>query len=298
MSLQYLDISTVSPYLAKAWEKYLNTDKDPANGRWYTNGPDNDNMGLYGGLSDAYPQLSFDAAKGNVQHTRIVAASGEVDNRKGLTPEASLTLSYSYSDAATTSHTITNSVSAGAEVDLEGSAELLGVGGKATAKFTVNYTFSYASTSSTTDTEEQVFSETLPITVPAGKNYKGVLLAKVQQIQVPFTANIVVSGNTETWFEDRVQGHYNWVQDIGTVFGWINQYGIAGGESSYYTNLGDGRGSLSVPGTLTAQNTADFHAEIYDVTDAGKQATDRSGAVLPEGQSPVPGGKLVKTFKF
>jgi hypothetical protein len=61
MPLQSLDPTVVKPYIAAAWQKHLNTTEDPANGQWYTTGSSNDNIGLYGGLSDTPPnELTFD----------------------------------------------------------------------------------------------------------------------------------------------------------------------------------------------------------------------------------------------
>jgi Clostridium epsilon toxin ETX/Bacillus mosquitocidal toxin MTX2 len=302
MALQYLDVQTVGPYLANAWKHQLNTGEDPANGRWYTTGANNDGIGLYGGLTDTLPTgLVFDQSHLTYLPTQIVAASSIVDNTKGLTPQSTLHLSYTYSDSNTTSHTITNSLHVGVGLDIKAGVDFV-VEGEATVKFSLDYTFSYSSTSSETKGVSQTFSQDLPITVPTGKIYKGVLTASVQAIQVPYTASVIVKGTTETWFEDRVQGHYNWSTDIGTMFGWINQWGIAGGDSALYRNLGGGQGALVISGVMSAQQTADFQAQVYDITDSAQRdldrATGRSLATVRPGESPVPDGNLVQTIKF
>lgn len=302
MALQFLNVQTVSPYLAGAWKRQLNTGEDPANGRWYTNGANNDGIGLYGGLTDTLPTgLVFDQSKLVYLPKQIVASSSIVDNRNGLTPQSTITLSYSYTDTNSTSHTITNSIAVAAGVDITGGVDFL-VEGKVTAKFSLTYTFSYSSTTSETTSSTQTFSQSVPMNVPTGKIYKGVLTAAVESIQVPYTANMIVRGTTETWFEDRVNGHYNWSTDAGTMFGWINSYGTAGADSALYRDLGGGQGAVVVSGVLNAQQTANFQAQVYDITDGAPQDVSKlevsSPAALPADESPVPEGKLVETINF
>lgn len=161
-------------------------------------------------------------------------------------------------------------------------------------KFSV--TFNYTSTTSTTTSDAQTFSQSLPIDVPKGRVYKGVLLATVRSIQVPFTATIIVGGTSETWFANAVLGHYNWAADAGTLFGWIAQFGAAGTDSAQYRDLGGGRGGLVVSGVLQSEETADFQARVYDVTDAPSttgQVPGRASASLGPDESPVLGGTLV-----
>lgn len=299
--LQSLDVQVVGSYIAEAWKKYLNTGDDPANGRWYTNGANGDNIGLYGGLTDALPAgLVFNQNALTYLPKQVVAASGIVNNSQGHTPQATLTLSYAHSDSSSTSHAITNSVKVGVGVDIKAGFDFV-VKGEATVKFSVEYTFSYTSTTTEMTSDTQTFSEAVPVNVPTGKIYKAVLLASVQSIQVPYTATINVSGNSETWFEDRVNGHYNWMMPIGFLFGLINQYGIAGQDSSLYRNLG-GSGAVVVSGTLNAQQTADFQAQIYDITDGANAKVDlvtgRQLAVASPGESVVPEGTLVQTIDF
>ncbi|HXW78207.1 MAG TPA: ETX/MTX2 family pore-forming toxin [Acidimicrobiales bacterium] len=303
MTLQVLNVQTVSPYIANAWKRWLNTGEDPANGKWYTNGANNDGIGLYGGLNDALPTgLTFDESALTYLPKQIVASSAIVDNRNGLSPESTMNLSYTYSDTNSTSHTTTNSISVGAGVDVKGGVDFI-VKGEVTVKFSINYTFSYSSTTSESKSNTQTFSQSLPIKVPTGKIYKGVLTATLQSIQVPYTANVIVKGTTETWFEDRINGHYNWSTDAGTMCGWINSYGTAGPDSALYRDLGGGQGALVVSGVLNAQQTANFQAAVYDITDSAQQdeklATGSSPAALvAKNESPVPDGKLVETFKF
>ena len=51
MSLQYLDKRLIGAIIVDAWQNHFNTEMDPADGQWFTNGPGN-NGGLYGILTD------------------------------------------------------------------------------------------------------------------------------------------------------------------------------------------------------------------------------------------------------
>jgi hypothetical protein len=88
-----------------------------------------------------------------------------------------------------------------------------------------------------------------------------VLRASAQQLVVPYKAIVYVSGMTETWFEDRINGHYNWMMDAGSTFNLINQYGSAGGDShAYGRDPSSGRGTVTLTGSVTAQQTSAFVA--------------------------------------
>src|SRR5262249_16064130 len=64
MSLQFLDKTVIGSYLQAMWKRDLNTGKDPANGKWFENGANNDHVGLYGGLTDnAATQLAFNESQ-------------------------------------------------------------------------------------------------------------------------------------------------------------------------------------------------------------------------------------------
>jgi Clostridium epsilon toxin ETX/Bacillus mosquitocidal toxin MTX2 len=301
MALNSLDLSIVGPFIGSAWQRQLNTSEDPANGRWYFDGANHDGIGLYGGLSDAVPTgLVFnDNSMTYVPH-QIMAASSIVDNRNGLVPQSTVQLSYSYTNSSTTSTTMTHSVKVGLGLDIKAKADFIIAGAEATVKMSVDYTFSYSSTTSETKSDTITVSQSVPVTVPTGKVYKAVLAATSQSLRVPYTATIVVTGKSETWFEDRINGHYNWMADAGTVWGWINQYRTAGDDSALYHNLGGGQGGVSVSGVLDASQVANFQVQVYDITGGSEQdvkrAMDSGIAAAGVGESLVPEGTLVKTI--
>jgi hypothetical protein len=266
MGLQYLDKNLLGQYLTAAWKKNLNTGKDPANGKWYENGPNNDGIGLYGGLSDELAsELIFDEAQKVYQPKQIVAATATADNRNGLSPHQSVTLSYTWSKTTSSTHSETASLKVGLAQSLEVKADFLVTGAKATTTVSVDFTYSWADTNTQTTSQSQTFSQTVPIDVPNGKVYQAVLRATTQNLTIPYRALIYVTGKSETWFDSQVNGHYNWYADAGTIFGWINRYGSAGGRSNQFSSKG-GRGIITTHGSLAAQQTANFVAAVYDVT--------------------------------
>ena len=278
-----LNVDTLKPLLKSAWQQTLSTKDDPTNNNfWVTNGPNHDNIGLYGGLTDSPPlMLTFDAAAATGQAMSRIVDTATVDNTNGLLPMSTATLSYTHSDATTTTSTISNSVKAG-----------LTVGGKATilvaeldVTFSFEYTHSWSSEESTMTGQSQTFMQSVPVTVPTGKIYQALLRGTTREIQAPFTATIDVSGKSETWFKNQVKGHFNWSASAGDIFGWISQYGLDSGDSATYTNLGDGTGRVTLSGTLYHQTTADFNAHIVDITNG------EPGVPVTE----VPGGQRIET---
>jgi chitinase len=259
-----LDPQVLEALLAAAWQQMLNTDDDPTNNnKWLTNGPNNDKIGLYGGLSDSEPALTFDETAMTYQPKSIIAATGTVDNGNGLTPTATLSLAYEHSDETTTSNTVSHSIKVGGTVS--GMTNFLVAGGG--FQLSLEYTLNLGSGTSTTTGIKQTHMESVPINVPTGKIYKGVLTATVRTVTVPFTATILVSGKSETWFANPVNGHYNWRVSAGGIFGWISQYGLASGDSATYGDHGDGQGMVTICGMLTNQTTTDFQVHTNDITD-------------------------------
>jgi hypothetical protein len=166
--------------------------------------------------------------------------------------------------------------------------EIAGLGEEVTAD--VSYTFSSSKSQSQTQEATQQFSLPVTVEVPAGKKYRVVMTATVLSFQVPYTATIAVDGTTETWFEDEVQGHYNWSADAGTLFGWINLYGTAGGDSHLYQDTGNGKGAVTISGTLNGQLTCNFDSHVQDITgnepDPSQQAGSGPAGAAAQGQQP------------
>jgi len=299
MALRILDKSILGSYLQGMWKKELNTGEDPANGQWFENGANNDGTGLYGGLTDnAATQLSFNESQKQYLPEQVVCDSATLDNRNGLAPTSTVQLSYNYTDSAATTHSTTDSIKLGAAVDIKASATIFGVGADVTTKFSFEYTHTWGTSTTETQSHSYIFSQSVPITVPSGKVYQVVLTAMSQKLIVPYTAKIYVSGTTETWFEDRINGHYNWSMDAGSAFQLIAQWGLAGSQSSSYSSAG-----VSQSGTVTAQQTTQFIARVYDITstyhDNDRSSVKRRALVTPHGHAVAPvQGELVREIQF
>lgn len=265
MGLTYLDPNTIATALSCAWRTQLNTSDSPSNdGKWMTDGANGDGIGLIGGLSDSAPtSLTFDTASATTTTTALLCDKSDINNLNGLNLiDNSVTLTYLYSTTTSETHTVTESVTAGEKFTIEVNEIVAKEGMEFSLSFT--FTSSVSETSSTTQTQTE--STTVPVYVPAGKVYQAVLTAQVQQITIPYTCTVKVTGTTETWFKNTVNGHYNYSTDAGTAFGWINSDNCAGSDSSSYSNGGNGTGYVTLTGSVTMNQTVNFSSEVIDVT--------------------------------
>jgi hypothetical protein len=301
MALTHLDKKVIGTYLSDVWKQELGTAKDPANRRWYEDGANHSGIGLYGGLTDtASTELIFDESQKAFTPESVVCDAATVDNRNGLAPQSTVELSHMYGNTTTTTHSTTNSIKAGVGLEFKAKATIFGIGGEAATKISFEYTHSWTDSTSVSETESHTFKQSVPINVPSGKVYQVVLTAKSQKLTVPYRALIYVHGMTETWFEGRVNGHYNWSMSAGEAFEKIGQWGKAGPESfSYGRDPKNGsRGVITQQGKVTAQQTADFVAQVYDITDSFKdERAPRRARVSAIGSAPM-SGKLVQEIPF
>lgn len=260
MALQYLDPQVIGNLLSCTWQQDLGTSEDPANGQWYTDGANGDAIGLYGGLTDALPgQVQLDASAAVVTTTRFVADSGIVI---GGSPSPAAQLSYGYVTSIASTQSSVASVAQGTAFSIPVNEVLT----QGPASVAVRFLFSSAPGNAAPTLQPQQFSRAVPVSVPPGHIYQVVLSAETQHVTVPWTVRITVTGTTETWFANRVNGHYNWSADAGTAFGRISQYQCAGAESGAYANAGNGAGTVTVTGTLDVSQVGGFTALVYDVT--------------------------------
>jgi hypothetical protein len=262
MSLQYLNTTAIGDALSCAWQQYLGTSEDPANGQWYTDGANGDAVGLYGGLTDFGANtitLDHGAAARTLQH--IVGDSQLVENLFGLRPSANVNLSYQGPASVSNTHSNVAAVSNGNLLTIDVNETVTVGGGPVPVAFTFASTDSGPVNAMSADT----FTRSVPVTVPSGKAYQVFLTALLQQVTIPYTVEITISGETETWFANPINGHYNWRRDAGTVFGWIRQYACAGGDSPSYSAMG-ASGIITLTGSVVITEATTFGMAIYDVT--------------------------------
>jgi hypothetical protein len=271
MSLQFLDKRLVGAYIVDAWQNHFNTEQDPADGQWFTNGPGN-NGGLYGMLTDTLAtELVFRENESKFTPNKVAAATGTANNLNGLTPEQTVNLTYSYQDTTSTTHSTTQSLKLGYGVDFKFTATFLGVGGDTTVKFTSEYSFSWTDATTVSKSETKTFQQSVPVrNIPKGKVYQVVLMCDKAELKVPFEANVYLSGKTTANFGSEVNGQKVWTVDAGTLCAWINQFGSAGDESYRYGRdpKKPEQGLIQLLGTLTATQTVNFTAMTIDITDS------------------------------
>jgi hypothetical protein len=273
MSLNFLDKRIVGAIIIDAWQNHFSTEMDPADGQWFTNGPGN-NGGLYGILTDSLAsELKFLQNQQGLTINKIAAATGTADNRNGLTPEQTVTLTYSYQDSSSTSHSTTNALKVATGIDINAKTDFFGTGGGVTVKFSTEYSYSWTEGSSKSQSETKTFSQQVPIkNIPSGKVYQVTLLADKADIRVPFYADIILQGQSVANFPSPVNGQKTWMIDAGTLCEWINKYGSAGDESYKYMRDPDNpkQGLIRLQGNLTAAQTTNFTAMTNDITDSFK----------------------------
>jgi hypothetical protein len=173
MALQFLDKNVIGQYLREMWKKNLNTGEDPANGKWFENGANTDGRGLYGGLTDtASTSLIFDESQKSYTPQDIIADSATIDNRNGLTPNSTVTLSYAYADSTSSTQTTTAAIKIGVGFDFKASATIFGIGGEATTKFSFEFSYSWTDSKTETQTKTRTFSQAVPVAVPTARSIR------------------------------------------------------------------------------------------------------------------------------
>jgi hypothetical protein len=273
MALQFLDKRIIGAIIIDAWQSHFNTEMDPADGQWFTNGPGN-NGGLYGQLTDSLAsELLFDDSEIKLTPRKVAACTSTIDNRSGLTPENTVTLTYSYQDTTTVTHSTTNSLKVGIGLDIKAKADFLGVGGEVTTKISTEYTYSWNDATTIAKAETKTFQEQVPVKgVPKGKVYRLTLLCDKTECRIPYHADVYLNGQSTANFASPVNGQKIWTVDAGTLCEWVNGFGSAGNESNKYMRDPDPkkqkRGIIRLKGNLTATQTTNFMVLATDITNS------------------------------
>jgi hypothetical protein len=266
--LQFLDKHIIGAIIVDAWQNQLNTEMDPASGQWFTNGPDN-NGGLYGHLTDKLAtKLVFLPSERVFTSHKIAAATSTADNRNGKLPETTFRLAYNCQQTTTTTHSTTNALMASVSVAIEAKAEVLGTGGGVTTTIDTQYSFSWTKEESASKTQGKEVSQEVPLKIPKGKVYYGMLLADNVELNAPYYADIYLRGQSTANFASPVNGKKIWTIDAGSLCDWINKYKSAGDESEKYMRDPNDptQGLIRLRGNLTAEDTVNFVAMVLDIT--------------------------------
>jgi hypothetical protein len=271
MPLQGLDKKIMRQYLTAFWKKELNTGQDPSNkGKWLEKGAQGGG-GLYGALRDTFSkEVEFDeSGKKLIPELVTLCTDTFVNLHLPYKLHATARLSHTFQNSVTSSHSTTDSVKTGLEYEFKTGFLV------AESKMKVSFEFSHSWTSGVAKTESKSFTvdEAVDLDVPPGRVYKVVLEGKSLKLSIPYRAFIYVDGYTETWFEDRVKGHYNYRQTIGGVFQKIAEWGLAGKDSKYFSREGN-RGVITQEGAVNAQHTSDLEVHVYDITASYKEGEE------------------------
>jgi len=273
MTLQYINPDVMKAVLTKAWQKAMNNDSDPANGQWYTNGANGDGVGLYGGVSDSIDNVasvgapSYASDPGNLKQT--IGALSIVDNRSGLmTVPAAVTLSHSYSTTQAFTHTTTPSINVGVsqwyvlQITLPGAS----VGGSTPIAFEKTWVTSNSTLDHTTNAA--TFQQTIQVLPPKGKVYQAVLTYIQNKAVVPYWLNLHCSGETETWYEGRLNGHYNWMNSAPSLVGTLTaaDYVALGLDPTAWGVDQLGIWTKGVTGELQVDLIGAFCVSVIDIT--------------------------------
>lgn len=290
MALQFIDKSQIVSWIIDAWQNEMGTEMDPADGQWFTNGPENTRMGLFGGLTDRLAsELIFDeSSKIFTPHQKAVCTD-IVDNRNGLNPTSTVTLTYEYSNNTTSTHGTSNTIKSGISEKIGVNATFLGTGATSETTFSFEYAYSWTDSYTEQKGEKIIFSKSVTVPVPEGKVYQVQLLCNTDSLTIPYRALVRISGKSEANFPGPVRGKKQWVIDAGRLCAWINQYGSAGDRSEGFGANPDepDEGFFALRGTMTATKTGNFTSFVLDITDSytgDKDATGAEGnlvAVLP-----------------
>lgn len=270
MPLEILKKDTIKKLLTEVWKKDLNTNKDPANGKWYEKGAGGSTIGLYGGIDDSTTSIQFGKPQNSLPDI-YVCDSHIFDNRDGLMPQATASLNYTYHNETSILHAKSDTINAGVSTETKGSVSIPVVTVEKSYSIKVDYAYNWSKSESSSKSIEFNISQTIPVTIPEGKVYLVELTALSCSFEIPYTARIEVTGNTETWFEDRVKrqgekdAHYNFIMSANTAFKKIRDWNIAGSESSNFSERG-----YEQHGKMTGQLKTAFTARVIDITNSYK----------------------------
>ena len=275
MALQFMDTRLVGAYIVDAWQNHFETEKDPADGQWFTNGPGN-NGGLFGKLTDSLAsELLFDESKKLFSTHLFSADSNIVDNRNGLQSKVETTLTYSFANTATVTHSSTHGLKVGSSLKITNKTTLgiPATGANETTvevAFNTEYSYSWTDATTKTTTETQTVSRKVDLVVPQGKLYQQILTCNKDNLKLPFTANIYLTGKSFACFATPVNGQKIWEIDAGTLCDWINQFGSAGDASHQYGRdpKNRERGAIALQGTMSAEQSRNFMVYTLDITDS------------------------------
>jgi Clostridium epsilon toxin ETX/Bacillus mosquitocidal toxin MTX2 len=138
--------------------------------------------------------------------TQAIVGSNTAYNNSDQPASISLTVDGSWSESTSWSSSVTAGMTFSSEISLEG-------------VFKMGMSFSVSTTVGQSKTTGNVkgSSATVNVTVPPHSMIKVDMVATMKTESMDFSAPIQVSGMMGVNFPDRVQGHYFWFNDVGSL---------------------------------------------------------------------------------
>lgn len=291
----YLDQAILKSVLTNGWQRKLNTDKDPANGnKWNTHNGGNGfgEGGLFGSLrvtllapQFASPGREIRDNRGPVELGRrsFVNSEGGVKNTEiNFQATFNETLTYEtvryFGSADGAPFSISMKGEMFGDAATGGSYFPYGIDAKTGGKNFPDFIGTNANTGQplTTRTLSVVSREILPI--PYAQKVMALLMVDQDIIRLPFRVDALLAGQTNTWFGNQVNGHYNWYDNVGSVLSHSNNV------PRDWTLPKDGSGAVRMhllSGWFSGKKARRFYVQYYDVTNGGapKFITEREAAV-------------------
>ncbi|PCJ91616.1 MAG: hypothetical protein COA50_16405 [Flavobacteriaceae bacterium] len=281
MALQFIDKKYIAAILIDVWQNYLNTEKDPTSGKYYTSGPNNSG-GLYGGLTDTLAdKLAYDPGKyffSPHQKTQMNATYDNRDGKMGNPMEKDVDVTFTWEDSTTTEHSKTTGITTGVTEEIALSTSFAVVEASFTTTISFEATHSWTDTETKTKSASKSINLPLPLVVPEGKAYQVVLTYNEDALTVDYLAKVFLSGTSWAYFDSPVNGKKIHSLDAGTLCKLINKYGSAKNpESSYGQNSKDlKQGFIAYKGKINATQNHNFVVRVFDVTANYDPSTSKS----------------------
>ncbi|MEO9005039.1 MAG: ETX/MTX2 family pore-forming toxin [Ginsengibacter sp.] len=270
MALQFIDKKYIAAIIIDAWQNYLNTEKDPTSGKYFTSDPNNTG-GLYGDLTDSLASaLVYDPGKYFFTPHQKSKIQTTFDNRNGLIPEGKkqLDVTYSWQDSSTVEHSETTGITTGVTEEISVKATIEIVELSSTTTFSFEATHSWTKTQTQTKSESKEIKIPLEVEIPKGKAYQVVLAYNEDSLAIDYLANVFLKGTSWAFFETPVNGKKIHSLDAGTLCELIKKYGSAKDRSSFYNQDASDplKGYISYQGKINAIQSHNFNVNILDVT--------------------------------
>jgi hypothetical protein len=254
-----------------------------------------------GGLTDQLiTDLSFSPDQQEFNQTREIAASTTLDNRQGLldnTP-ATQTLEWTIANTSTATHQTSSSIKSGITDKLTFKGKV-GSSVEISNETTINieYQYSWTDTLSNSLTDTKKFAISIPFKAPTGKVIKLIVMADTLKLSIPYSAQILLSGQSDANFSKPVQGSTSFSANAGTLCSWIKKYGSAKNDGlSFDVDHSDpSRGIAAMTGTLSAKQSVNFTVVAVDIT-SSYSSDPTSQSLLNNILSGKPTKEVINTF--